>query len=176
MKIQVFSLSILALLAVAGCSNEREPNQKLADYVDLDRFMGIWYVHGYTPTAIDKNAWNPTETYEMRDDGKIQTIYQFRKGSAYGKVKTYKPVGTIKNTETNAEWRMQFFGVINAAYYVVYVSDNYQECIIGHPNKKYAWTMTRSKSIDKLSYENLLQELKNRNYDLDRFRRAQHEW
>ena len=163
MKIQVFSLSILALLAVAGRSNEREPNQKLADYVDLDRFMGIWYVHGYTPTAIDKNAWNPTETYEMRDDGKIQTIYQFRKGSAYGKVKTYKPVGTIKNTETNAEWRMQFFGVINAAYYVVYVSDNYQECIIGHPNKKYAWTMTRSKSIDKPSYENLLQELKNRN-------------
>ncbi|MCH2613371.1 MAG: lipocalin family protein [Opitutales bacterium] len=176
MKIQVFSLSILALLAVAGCSNEREPNKKLADYVDLDRLMGIWYVQGYTPTTIDKNAWNPTETYEMRDDGKIQTIYQFREGSAYGKVKTYKPVGTIKNTETNAEWRMQFFGVINAAYYVVYVSDNYQECIIGHPNKKYAWTMTRSKSIDKPSYENLLQELKARNYDLDRFRRAQHEW
>ena len=30
---------------------------------------------------------------------------------------------------------MRFFGVINAAYYVVYVSDDYQECIIGHPNK-----------------------------------------
>ena len=176
MKIQVFSLFILALLAVAGCSKEREPNQKLADKVDLDRFMGTWFVHGYTPTAIDKNAWNPTETYEMRDDGKIQTIYQFSKGSAHGKVKTYKPVGTIKNTETNAEWRMRFFGVINAAYYVVFVSDDYQECIIGHPNKKYAWIMTRSKSIDDRSYENLLQELKDRDYYLDRFQRAPHEW
>ena len=176
MKIQAISLSILALLAVAGCSNDRELNQKLADYVDLDRFMGIWYVHGYTPTAIDKNAWNPTEAYKMRGDGKIQTIYQFRKGSSNGKVKTYKPVGTIKNTETNAEWRMRFFGVINATYYVLYVSDDYQECIIGHPNKKYAWIMTRSKSIDEHSYEELLQALKDRDYDLDRFRRASHEW
>lgn len=176
MKIHAFSLFTIALIAFSGCSNDREPNQKLADFVDIDRFMGIWYVHGYTPTAIDKNAWNPTETYEMRDDGKIQTYYQFRKGSPDGKVKTYKPVGTIKNTETNAEWRMRFFGVINAAYYVVYVSEDYQECIIGHPNKKYAWIMTRSKSIKDGAYERLLQELKDRDYDLERFQRAPHEW
>ena len=71
---------------------------------------------------------------------------------------------------------MRFFGVINATYYVLYVSDDYQECIIGHPNKKYAWIMTRSKSIDDRSYEDLLQALKDRDYDLDRFRRASHEW
>lgn len=176
MKPRSHILSVLAMLALAGCSSDREPNQKLADHVDLDRFMGKWYVHGYTPTAIDKNAWNPTETYEMQEDGKIQTIYQFRKGAADGKLKTYRPVGTVKDTETNAEWRMRFFGVINAAYYVVYVSEDYQETIIGHPNKKYAWIMTRSNSIDDAAYEDLLQELKDRDYDLERFSRASHDW
>lgn len=167
---------ISGILLLAACSSNQVPNQKLASKVDIDKFMGTWYVHGYTPTAIDKGAWNGTETYERLPNGKIQTTYEFRKGSPDGKIKAYHPVGTIKDTVTNAEWRMRFFGVINAAYYILYVDAEHTFTVIGHPNKKYAWIMSRESKIPDESYSELRSELVEREYDLSKFVRMQHEW
>lgn len=159
---------------LAGCSHNQPPNQKLASQVDIDAFMGKWYVHGYTPTAIDQNAWNGTETYERQDNGKIKTTYEFRKGSSDGKRKTYHPVGRVVNTDTNAEWRMRFFGIISAAYYILYVDADSQYTVIGHPNKRYAWIMSREPTIDEEKYTTLRNELVERDYDLTDFERMRH--
>lgn len=166
---------VSGFLLLAACTSNPVPNQELAEKVDIEKFMGVWYVHGYTPTAIDKNAWNGTETYEQLPNGKIQTTYEFRKGSAEGKLKTYHPVGTIVNTETNAEWRMRFFGIINAAYYILYVDPDHTFTVIGHPNKKFAWIMSREPEIKEDRYSELRRELKEREYDLSNFERMRHE-
>ncbi len=163
------------ILMLAACTSNPVPNQELAEKVDIQEFMGTWYVHGYTPTAIDKGAWNGTETYERLSDGKIQTTYEFRKGSPDGNLKTYHPVGTIVNTETNAEWRMRFFGIINAAYYILYVDSDHTSTVIGHPNKKYAWIMSRDSKINEERYSELRGELEEREYELSNFVRMQHQ-
>jgi len=166
---------ISGIFLLTACTNNPVPNQELAERVDIEKFMGTWYVHGYSPTAIDKGAWNGTETYERLPDGKIQTTYEFRKGSPEGKLKTYHPVGTIVNTETNAEWRMRFFGIINAAYYILYVDPDHTFTVIGHPNKKYAWIMSRDPQIQEKRYSDLRRELEEREYDLSNFERMGHE-
>ncbi len=162
-------------LLLAACTSNPVPNQELAEKVDIEKFMGMWYVHGYTPTAIDNDAWNGTEIYERLPNGKIKTTYEFRKGSTEGKLKTYHPVGTIVNTGTNAEWRMRFFGIINAAYYILYVDSKYTFTVIGHPNKKYAWIMSRGPEIGEERYSELRNELLEREYDLSNFERMRHE-
>jgi len=170
------SLTVVwSILLLAGCSHNQPPNQKLASQVDIEAFMGTWYVHGYTPTMIDQDAWSGTETYERLDNGKIKTTYQFRKGSPDGKLKTYHPVGRVVNTDTNAEWRMRFFGIISAAYYILYVDADHQYTVIGHPNKRYAWIMSREASIGQEKYASLRDELVERDYDLSSFERMQHE-
>jgi len=166
---------ISGIFLLAACTSNPVPNQELAEMVDIEKFMGTWYVHGYSPTAIDKGAWNGTETYERLPDGKIQTTYEFRKGSPEGKLKTYHPVGTIVNTETNAEWRMRFFGIINAAYYILYVDPDHTFTVIGHPNKKYAWIMSRDPQIQEKRYSDLRRELEEREYHLSNFERMGHE-
>ena len=95
----IYNTLILVILAgsLGACRNYEEPNQVLAEYVDLERFMGKWYVQGYTPTALDRNAWNPTESYELLEDGRIQTTYQFRKGGEAGKLKTQSVLNNSKS-------------------------------------------------------------------------------
>lgn len=176
MKNNFLTLTIVSgILLLAACSSNQAPNQELAEKVDIEKFMGTWYVHGYAPTAIDKDAWNGTETYERLPNGKIKTTYEFRKGSPEGKLKTYHPVATIVNTETNAEWRMRFFGIINAAYYILYVDPKHTFTVIGHPNKKYAWIMSREPEIAEAKYSEMRSELVNRDYDLSNFKRMRHE-
>lgn len=150
------------------------PNQPLAAQLDLERFMGKWYVHGHSPTFLDKNAYAATETYELADDGRILTTYSFRKGGLDGKEKTYNPVGRVHDTESNAEWRMKFFGIFNAPYYIVYVDPEYQTTVIGHPNRSMGWIMSRSPQMSDQLYGRLKSELSKRDYDLEDFRRIPH--
>ena len=172
----LYMASVIALAAalLTSCGYNKPPNQPLAEYVDMERFMGRWYVHGYTPTPIDKEAFNATETYEKEDDGRILTTYQFNKGAPDGKLKAYNPVGRVFNKETNSEWRMRFFGIFNAPYYIVFVDEAHEQTVIGHPNKKLAWIMTRSPEIGEDQFSVLRNELESRGYDLEKLSRVSH--
>ena len=147
----------------------------IASYVDLPKFMGDWYVHGYTPTMLDPNAFNPVESYVLESDGSVATTYEFNAGSFDGPLKTYHPRARIFDKTSNAEWRMRFFGVITSPYLILYVSDDYQETVVAHPNRTMAWIMTRSPVITEARYAALKQELETRNFDLSELVRAQHQ-
>ena len=168
---------LAGLLLMVGCaSGPRRGDQPmpLAPFVDLDRFMGTWYVHGYTPTVIDQNAFNPTETYQRGKNGRILTTYRFNAGAAEGPAKEYHPKGRVFDQTSNAEWRMTFFGVITSPYLILYVNDDYTQTVIGHPGRTMAWIMTRSPEIDEATYVTLRAELETRAFDLIKFQRATH--
>ena len=62
---------VIALSACAG----NGPEMKTVDYVDIDRFMGPWYVIANIPTFLEKGAYNAVETYSLNDDGTIATTF-----------------------------------------------------------------------------------------------------
>lgn len=159
---------------MAGCAG----NAPLAtvDAVDLQRFMGTWYVHAYTPLLVDHNAVNPVEHYELRPDGVIATTYQFRKGSADGKLRTFTPKGTVFNCVTNAEWRMQFVWPFKAPYLIIGLDDDYGGTVIGHPNRKYLWIMHRSPDIDAGRLQRHLDLARGFGFAMDKVEMAHHDW
>lgn len=178
MKLFIFSsLSVLivAVLLTACATSQRSPLPTPV-MVDLQRFMGTWYVLGYTPLGVDKKAHNAIEHYFLAEDGRIETTYQFRKGAVDGELKTLRPVGRVHNTETNAEWRMQFIWPLKAEYVILDVSDDYQRTIIAHPNRKYAWVMARSPAISGREYEAMLDQLESAGFDRKVILKVPHDW
>lgn len=161
-------------MGLAGCAST--PPLATPGYVDLERFMGTWYVVGYTPILVDKDAHNAVEHYYQDESGKIRTTYQFRKGGFDGPLKTYTPVGTIHDKESNAEWRMQFVWPFKARYIIHYVSEDYDRTLIAHPNRKYAWIMQREARISDADYEAMIQRLEEAGFDRDRLQRVPHDW
>ena len=71
--------------------------------IDLERFMGDWYVIAHIPVFIEKNAYNAVESYSLAPDGTIPTTYTFNQGGFDGPLKTYRPRGFVHDTTTNAE-------------------------------------------------------------------------
>ena len=110
----VFKFYVITLLSIALISCNDRPDfkstetMKTVNYVDLEKYMGDWYVIANIPTFIEKNAINAIESYKLSSDGIIHTTFSFNKGSPEGEKKIYRPKGFVFNTETNAEWRMQF--------------------------------------------------------------------
>ncbi len=77
---------ITAVLPLYACSHQ--PPMATVDYVDIDRFMGDWYVVANIPTFLEKGAHNAVETYRKNDDGTIATTFTFLEGGFDGEIKT----------------------------------------------------------------------------------------
>ena len=76
-SIRKSALIIAASLTLASCASSG-PEMETVDYVDLERFMGDWYVIANIPTFLEKGAHNAVETYALNDDGTIATTFTFR--------------------------------------------------------------------------------------------------
>ena len=85
---------------------------KTVEFVDLERFMGDWYVIANIPTFIEKKATNALESYELMDDGKtIKTTFSFFNESPEGKKKVYNP--TVSFILKTNRWRIRLSGLLN---------------------------------------------------------------
>ena len=158
---------------VSACSHT-EP-LKTVGHVDLERFMGDWYVIANIPTSIEKGAHNAVESYRLDDDGTIATTFTFRDGGFEGELKTYEPRGFV-NDESNAIWGMQFIWPIKADYRIIYLDDDYQVTVIGRNKRDYVWIMARMPVIGEAEYANILAMLESVGYDVSEVQEVPQRW
>ena len=163
---------MILILAVTACSTHKP--MPAVEYVDLDRFMGDWYVIANIPTFLEKDAYNPVETYRLDYDGTIATTFTFNQGSLDGEKKNYHPRGFVQDSESNAIWGMQFIWPIKADYRIVYLDGDYQKTIIGRKSRDYVWIMARKSSISEKEYNSLVDQVGRLGYDIEQLRKAEH--
>jgi len=174
-------IAFLCLVIPNGCAaNTMPPLEAIDRKVDLERFMGDWYVIGFIPVTIpffsEEGAHNGVESYRLTDEGVIETTYTFRKGGFDGPEKRFTPKGWVYDKETNAEWRMQFLWPFKAAYLIVYLDEHYQKTIIGVPARKYVWIMSRDPYVSDADYQELLHKVAAAGYDIGRVQRVPQRW
>jgi apolipoprotein D and lipocalin family protein len=163
-------ISIAAFLS--ACQTPR-PIYTVND-VDLERFMGDWFVIASIPTFIEKEAYNAVESYRIGKDGRIETTFRFNKGDFEGPQKVYTPTGFVREDGSNAVWDMQFVWPIKAEYRIVYLNDDYTQTVIGRSKRDYVWIMARSPAIPADDYDRILNFLEKEGYDLSDLRKVPH--
>ena len=175
MKKAVWVRLCMVVLAL-GVSNTQSAQAAMetVDYVDLPRFMGDWYVVANIPTALEKGAHNPIESYKLDNNGTIETTFSFNKDSFDGEDKVYHSRGFVKNKKTNASWGMQFIWPIKADYRVVYLDPDYQYTVIGRTARDYVWIMARDVNISADKYQELVSFIVELGYEADKIVRAPH--
>ena len=162
------------LLIMLGCSSD--PPIKTMAQVDLQRFMGDWYVIANIPTFIEKGAHNAVESYRLDDDNTIATTFTFRKDSFDGAEKSYTPRGFVRNKQTNAEWDMQFIWPFKGDYRITYLADDYSQTVIGRNKRDYVWIMSRSPEVSDSDYRQLVTHVKQSGYDVTQLQKVPQQW
>ncbi len=176
MSIRALLLPAIAMSMLAGCSSSKLPPLETVPEVDLERFMGDWYVIASIPTWIERAAFNAVESYRLEADGTIATTFSFRQGGFDGEEKVYNPRGFIRDRESNAVWGMQFIWPIKADYRIVYIDDDYSQTIIGRNKRDYVWIMAREPSIPEAEYDKLVSLIQSVGYDTSLIRRVPQQW
>lgn len=164
----------MSIATLFGCTSQ--PPMPTVDYVNINRFMGDWYVIANIPTFIETEAHNAVESYRLNQDGTVATTFTFNDGDFDGDKKVYRPKGFILDTTTNAIWGMQFIWPVKADYRVVYLDKDYSQTIIGRTKRDYVWVMARAPSVPEAEYQKLVQVIARLGYDTDKLRKVPQQW
>ena len=167
---------LLSLCLLLGACAARGPEMETVDYVDLERFMGDWYVIANIPTFVEKGAHNAVETYALDDDGTIDTTFVFRADAFDGKEKRYNPRGFILDEQTNARWGMRFIWPLKSDYRIVYLDDDYRQTIIARQKRDFIWIMARTPTISDADYDRLIEFAASIGYDTSKIERVPQRW
>lgn len=165
---------LLAALASfsLGCTSVKAP-LKAVQYVDLQRYMGDWYVIANIPYFAEKDCFDSIESYALRPDGNIDNWFTCRKKSFAAPLeRKANALATVTDKTSNAVWKVKFFKILSVKYLILDLDSNYQWVAVGHPSRRYGWIMARTKTLDDSTYQGILRRLADQGYDPAKFEKV----
>ena len=141
--------------AVSAAVNRGDPSAP----VDLQRFMGTWYVIGRVPNMIERGHVASVNEYTLRDSQKVSIVYRYREGFSEP-VEELKARASVDEDSGNHKWRTWFYRVIPTNSRVLEVAPDYSWALIGYPGREMAWIFARKPDMDRELYRELAARLR----------------
>lgn len=148
------------------------PN-KPVDKVDLQRFAGKWYSLYSIPTIFDKGTRETSTTYTLNADGYYNVITTAKKGDD-NDLHTYKSKLFPVAEDGSGEMKAQFVWPFKVDYWVVDLADDYSYVVVGHPDRKFLFIMSRKPTMDKKRYAAITEKCKAMGYPVDKLTSQHH--
>ncbi|NTW32649.1 MAG: lipocalin family protein, partial [Bacteroidetes bacterium] len=139
--------------------------------VDLSKYVGKWYEIASFPQSFQKGCSCTSAEYIITDKKYIKVLNSCdRNGtrtSATGKAFVQKNTG-------NAKLKVQFFWPFSGKYWIIDLADDYSYAVVGHPNLKYLWILSRTKQMDENIYNSICEKLKAKEFDITKLEVTNH--
>ena len=136
---------------------------------NIERYLGTWYEIARYDHRFERGLVGVTANYSLRDDGMIKVLNQGFKNSLEGELSKAIGKAKIPKPETEpAKLKVSFFWIFYGDYNVMELDTNYQWAIIGSSTDKYLWILSRTPQIKEELYNDLLNKIKQRSYDISK--------
>jgi len=166
----------MATLWLTACAST--PGESMAprteDHVDLKRYQGTWYELARLPMFFQRNCAQSEAHYALKPDGNIAVTNRCRTmegkwEEATGTASPQVEGKTDKLWVVFDNWFSRLLpGVAKGNYWVLDVSDDYKLAIVGNPNRKYLWLLSRTAHVDDKTRNELLMKAQQQGYDTTR--------
>jgi apolipoprotein D and lipocalin family protein len=154
------------LPATTASSAEPQAAMQVVASVDLNRYAGKWYEIARLPNRFQRDCASDTSaTYELRSDGKVSVINACR--ASDGRMKTAK--GTARRAgdkEPNTKLRVTFFWPFYGNYWIIDLDPDYRWAVVGEPDRKYLWVLSREPQMEDGLYQEILERAKRQGYNV----------
>ncbi len=160
----------LPALFLAGCATTGRPLPAAVARVDLDRYMGRWYVISHVPYFLEKGKVASYDTYARRPDGRLTNNFTFREQTVDGPEKTWEGVARVIDTASNATWKVSFVWPVSVTYKIFALDPDYRWAVVGTKDGGLLWVLARERRLAPDTYATILQELRTNGLPADELR------
>jgi apolipoprotein D and lipocalin family protein len=136
--------------------------------VDLEKYLGRWYDIASYPASFQKGCRCTTADYELVPGKKyirvVNRCVKFKNGKS--KISVARGKAFIVKGSDNTKLKVQFFWPFRGDYYIIGLANDYSWAIVGHPQRKYLWILSRESYMPTDTYNHILAIIKEKGYDL----------
>lgn len=160
----VLLLSTLSLLSACGFGDSKPTpvptvSTPASAPIDLQKFMGTWYVIGRVPNPVERGHVASVNQYTLRGDQKVSITYRFRDGFSQPQ-QELTVRASVDEESGNHNWRTWFYKVVPTHTRVLEVAPDYSWAMLGYPGREMAWIFARKPDMDKELYKELATRLR----------------
>lgn len=155
-------LSSFSLLAMAEQPVASVPS------VDLPRYSGKWFEIASFPMFFQRKCIaDTTAEYTPAPEGTITVRNRCRTESGFDEA-----VGkaTVVEGTGNSQLKVSFFWPFKADYWVLGLDPEYRWAVVGNPNRKYLWVLSRTPQIPPALLAAALASASGQGFDLTQLR------
>lgn len=142
-------------------------------YVDLKKYVGLWYEVAKIPNSFqDQCIKNTTAKYTLTEDGEIKVTNSCIDED--GEVDDASGVVRVVDKKSNSKLEVSFVSFLGwrpfwGDYWIIGLDENYQWAIVGTPNRKYGWVLSRTPNLDNTTMDKIFGIIKDQGYDPKKF-------
>ncbi|WP_429336646.1 lipocalin family protein [Paraburkholderia sp. 35.1] len=140
--------------------------------IDLDRYMGLWYVIAETPVLSEHDYVGNYDEWTLRGDGRIDDKYLGRRHDFDAPVTGSHFVAKVMPGTGNTKWRVGLIWPLEVVVVTAYVDPDYRYTIRCVADGDMMWLLSRSPAMDEATYAEMRARLARMGVNLNRVRRV----
>ena len=144
---------------------------EVVPHVELKKYLGKWYEIAHLPARFQEGCSDTTATYTLSQDGSISVLNECRKN---GKVKQAKGKAKVVDKNSGAKLKVTFFWPFYGDYWIINLGNDYENAVVGTPNRKYLWILSRTPQMDDKLFSRLKDFGKSKGFDVENLIRTSH--
>lgn len=140
--------------------------------IDLPRYLGTWFEIARLPMRHEPADFTDiTAHYSLQDDGGIRV----RNRALNGKGEREESIGEASAVDTgNSKLEVTFLPeglrwipFTKGDYWVLKIDPDYTTALVGSPDRKYLWLLSRQPHLDEATTQAYLAHARQQGFDLD---------
>ena len=142
--------------------------------LDVPRYLGTWYEIAKFPNWFQKKCVSNTRAvYTAKPDGNLQVLNSCKiaGGETSEAEGLARQIGAKDSPKLEVrfapEW-LSFLPMVWGDYWVIDLDSQYQVAAVSDPRREYLWVLSRTPQIDPKVYADLLQRLKQQQFDIQK--------
>ena len=166
-----FAMAIGASSILTLAHAQTDPLQAV-EKIELNKYLGTWHEVARKPLYFQRKCdSNVTANYSLNKNGNIKVD-----NSCYtkdGKFKQTIGEAFVQNAPSNSKLKVSFLPKIirwlpvgRGDYWVLKIDENYETVLVGEPDKKYMWILSRSQQPQPEVVQEYLNYAESIGYDL----------
>lgn len=159
--------TVLSVQAVEVVAQQELP---VVSSVDLNQYLGKWYEIAAIPQSFQKNCVsNTTAEYSNAENELIKVINSCDK--ADGNREVAEGRAKVVDSATNAKLKVTFVHFLGwifsfgGDYWIIDLAPDYSYAVVGHPDRTYAWILSRTPAMTSESLKTIEAKIKSLGYD-----------
>ncbi len=162
---------LLNLIMIIGLLHADEP--QIVKSVDLERYTGLWFEIARLPNRFQKQcAAGTTARYDLMENGRIHVTNRCYKED--GSQDNITGLAKVVDWKTHAKLEVSFVRFLGrnwfwGDYWIIGLDEEYRWAVVGHPERKYGWILSRTPEIPDALRQEINDLLKRKGYDPDLF-------